>query len=58
MYTAYSEVVWLCGILAEIGFPQYHPTPLYDDNTSAIQIATNPIFHEKTKHIEVKCHYI
>ena len=45
-------------ITCEIGFPQYHPTPLYDDNTSAIQIATNPIFHEKTKHIEVKCHYI
>ncbi|KAH0648566.1 hypothetical protein KY285_033814 [Solanum tuberosum] len=58
MSTACSEVVWLRGLLAEIGFPQSHPTPLHADNTSAIQIATNPVFHERTKHIEVDCHYI
>ncbi|XP_015163281.1 uncharacterized mitochondrial protein AtMg00810-like [Solanum tuberosum] len=58
MFTACSEVVWLRGLLAEIGFPQSHPTPLHADNTSVIQIATNPVFHERTKHIEVDCHYI
>jgi hypothetical protein len=44
--------------LGELGFPQQHPTPLYVDNTSAIQIIANPVFHERTKHIEVDCHSI
>jgi len=44
--------------LAELGFPQTEPTPLYVDNTSAIQIVANPVFHERTKHIEVDCHSI
>lgn len=33
-------------------------TPLHADNTSAFLIAKNPIFYERTKHIEVDCHYI
>ncbi|KAH9780093.1 protein kinase domain-containing protein [Citrus sinensis] len=52
------EIVWLRGLLAELGFSQSNPTPLHADNTSAIQICVNPVFHERTKHIEVDCHYI
>ena len=44
--------------MAELGFPQMEPTPLHADNTSAIQITANPVFHERTKHIEVDCHSI
>jgi hypothetical protein len=58
MSAACFEVVWLRGLLGEIGFPQTTPTLLHADNTSAIQIATNPVFHECTKHIEVDCHSI
>ncbi|XP_016566623.2 uncharacterized mitochondrial protein AtMg00810-like [Capsicum annuum] len=58
MSTACSEIVWLRGLLAEIGFPQPNSTPLHADNTSVIQIATNSVYHERTKHIEVDCHYI
>ena len=58
MSTACSEIVWLRGLLEELGFPQTTSTPLHADNTSAIQIATNPVFHEHTKHIKVDCHSI
>ena len=53
-----SEIVWLRGLISELGFPPTDPTPLHGDNTSAIQIAANPLYHERTKHIEVDCHYI
>ena len=58
MSTACSEIVWLRSHLEELGFPHTTSTPLYADNTSAIQIGTNPVFHERTKHIEVFCHSI
>jgi hypothetical protein len=58
MSAACSEIIWLRGLLAELGFPQTEPTSLYADNTSAIQIVANPVFHERTKHIEVDCHSI
>ena len=49
MSTACSEIVWLRGLLEELGFPQTTSTPLHANHTSAIQIATNPVFHERTK---------
>jgi len=58
MFAACSEIIWLRGLLAELGFPQTEPTSLYADNTSTIQIVANPAFHERTKHIEVDCHSI
>ena len=53
MFTDWSDVVWLRGLLFEIVSPQYHHTPLYIYNMSAIQIATNIVFHERTKDIKV-----
>ena len=58
MSTACSEIVWLRGLLEELGFPPTTSTPLHADNTSAIWIAINPVFHKRTKHIEVDCHSI
>ena len=58
MSLACSEILWLCGFLFDLGFAQSTPTPLHADNTSAIYITENPVLHERTKHIEVDCHFI
>ncbi|RVW44736.1 Retrovirus-related Pol polyprotein from transposon RE1 [Vitis vinifera] len=58
MSLACSEIIWLRGLLAELDFSETDPTPLHADNTSAIQITANPVYHERTKHIEVDCHSI
>nr|GEV61802.1 cysteine-rich RLK (receptor-like protein kinase) 8 [Tanacetum cinerariifolium] len=51
------ELVWLHNLLGEIGFPQSKPMKMWCDNQAAIYIATNLVFHEMTKHIEVDCHF-
>lgn len=56
MFVAFSEIIWILGLLVELGFPQTDPTSLYTDNTSVIQIVANLVFHELTKHTEVDCH--
>ncbi|KAL5789627.1 hypothetical protein ACOSQ2_004515 [Xanthoceras sorbifolium] len=58
MSAACSEIIWLRGLLTELDFSQALPTSLHADNTSAIQIAVNPVYHERTKHIEVDYHFI
>ncbi|KAK8943245.1 hypothetical protein KSP39_PZI009083 [Platanthera zijinensis] len=53
-----AEIMWVRQNLCEIGYPVQDLTPLWCDNQGAIQIATNPVFHERTKNIEVDCHFV
>jgi len=53
-----KELVWLQRLLGDIGMPDDSPTTLCIDNQSAIAIAKNPQFHDRTKHIEVRYHYL
>lgn len=58
MFVASSKRIWLHGLLAELGFLQTKSSSLYADNTGAINIDANPIFHERTKHNEVDSYSI
>ncbi|MCO5598252.1 hypothetical protein L7F22_052344 [Adiantum nelumboides] len=55
---AQCEVAWLCKLLHSFDYDVLHPITLFCDNMSSIQLANNPVFHARTKHIEVHYHYI
>lgn len=53
-----SEIIWLNGLLKDLHVFNLVPIPVYCDSKAAIQIASNLIYHEKTKHIEIDCHFM
>lgn len=57
MAASSSEVVWVVNLLTELGVQDLKPVTLHCDNQSALHIAKNLVFHERTKHIEVDCHF-
>ena len=50
------ELMWIKHLLEELRFVVKLPMTIHCDNQAAIYIASNPVFHEQTKHIEVDCH--
>ncbi|XP_062119243.1 uncharacterized mitochondrial protein AtMg00810-like [Humulus lupulus] len=56
MSSTTKEIVWLRWLLEDIGVCHSQPTPMYCENQSAIHIAHNSVFYERTKHIEIDCH--
>ena len=53
-----SELSWLTRLLHELTITSVTPIPVKCDNMAAIYIARNPVFHERTKHIEIECHFV
>lgn len=52
------EVIWLSNLLNSLDIEGLLPVDVYCDNSAAIQIAANPVFHEKTKHFELDVHLV
>ena len=56
--SACQEITWLRRIVEELQLKQPEAITLYEDNAGCIQTAKNPIFHARTKHFDIKLHYI
>lgn len=56
--TATKEAIFIRQLLQELGHYNQAKFPIYTDNNRALLLAKNPVFHEQTKHIAVKYHYI
>jgi hypothetical protein len=55
---ATCEGQWLLYLLQDFKVSHDGPMVIYCDNQSALHIAANPVFHERTKHIEIDCHVV
>lgn len=55
---ATSQAIWLRRILEDIGKKQEEGTEIFCDNKLAISMAKNPLFHNRTRYIAIKHHFI
>jgi hypothetical protein len=55
---ASRHAIWLRSFLSELGFPQDSSTLIHVDNKGSIDLALNPVHHKRTKHIDIRHHFI
>ena len=55
---AVQEAIWLRSLLNDFGIVQKQPTSINEDNQGVIALCKNPKFHSRTKHIDIKYHFI
>lgn len=58
MAATLKELAWLKNLLSELRLGDLQATKLFCNNQATLHIASNPVFHEWTKHIEIDCHYV
>ena len=55
---ATQEAIWLRQLQEELGVTEAGPTLIYEDNQGAISMAKNPVFHKRTKHVQIRYHFV
>ena len=57
-FFAIQDVVWIRQLLKDIDLERSRPTKVFINNQSARQLAMNPVHHQRSKHIDIKYHWI
>lgn len=55
---AACQGIWIRNVLRQITGDHIGPVVLFIDNKSAIDLAKNPMFHGRSKHIDIRFHFI
>jgi len=55
---AAKEAIWISSLFTRLLGLDAYPQEIFVDNQGAIQLAKNPKFHERTKHIGVRYHFV
>ena len=58
LVVAVKEILWLIQFFKEVGSPLNLPIFIFGDNTASIALAKDPVNHERTKHIDIKHHFL
>lgn len=58
MSEAGKELIWLRALLTELGYKLEEPSKLFCDNTVAVFLCADQAFHDRTKHLDVRYHWI
>ena len=58
MSVVVKEIIWIVNLLGELQAPQSKAVAFFCDSTAAIHIVNNPVFYERTKHVESDCHQV
>jgi hypothetical protein len=52
------EAIWLRKLLVGLFGQELFPTVIHCDNQSCIKLSENPVFHDRSKHIDIRYHFI
>ena len=56
--TASCEAIWLRKLLVNLFRRKMEASRIMCDNQSCIKLSENPVFHDRLKHIDIKCHFV
>ncbi|KAG7537199.1 hypothetical protein ISN44_As13g011190 [Arabidopsis suecica] len=55
---AVAELTWLRNLFLEMRFPLQKASVVFCDNVSAVYLSSNPVQHQRTKHVEIDIHFV
>ena len=58
LYSATQEAIWLRLLLKDLEYTDNAATTIFQDNQGCISLAKNPVYHARTKHLDIKFHFL